>query len=312
MNKSAILKRLGRIFVTLIGVTFISFALIYLAPGDPIRTMYLASGNMPNEEIIEQTREAMGFNKPFYEQYANWLFNIFRGNFGDSISLNRPVADVVFTRLTNSLQLAISSLLLMIVVSVPLGILAAIKENKFVDYIIRLFTFFGISMPGFLVGTILLYVVALRLKLIPVIAVGGGIEMLILPSATLAFSMSAKYIRQIRAIVIEELKSGYVVGARARGISFFQIIIRDVMPNALPPLVTLLALSFGSLLSGVAVIEVIFSYPGIGSLAVDAISSYDYPLIQAYVLLISLVYMVVNLIVDISYQFLDPRIARGI
>ncbi len=306
------LKRLIRIFITLIGVSFISFSLIYLAPGDPIRTMYLASGNMPNEEIIEKTREAMGFNDPFHIQYSKWLINILKGDLGNSYSLNRPVSDIVFTRLNNSLKLAISSLLLMILISLPLGILSAVKENKLTDYIIRFYTFLGISMPGFLVGTILLYVVALRLKLIPVIAVGGGLEMLILPSITLAFSMSAKYIRQIREIVIEELQQGYVIGAKTRGIKFSQILIKDIIPNTLPPLVTLLALSFGSLLSGVAVVEVIFSYPGIGSLAVSAISSYDYPLIQAYVLLISLIYMSVNLLVDMSYKFLDPRISRGI
>ncbi len=312
MNKKEISHRLVQIGITLLGISFITFALIYLAPGDPIRTMYISSGNIPSEEIIEQTREAMGLNKPFLVQYLNWVKNILMGDFGISYSFNQPVIEIIGKRIVKTLDLALVSIFLMLAISLPLGVIAAIKENKIVDTLIRFYTSFGISMPGFFVGTLLLYFVALKLKLLPVVSVGGGLKMLILPAITLAFAMSAKYTRQVRTIVLEELNKEYVMGARARGIKFSTIILKDVSVNILLPLITLLGISFGSLLSGVAVVEVIFSYPGIGRMAVDAITAYDYPLIQAYVLLISIVYMTMNLLVDISYAYLDPRIRMSI
>lgn len=310
MNKKEFLNRFIQILVTLLGISIITFGLVYIAPGDPVRTMYLASGNLPSEEIIERTKEAMGLNNPFHVQYLNWLSNILQGDLGISYSLNRPVVEAISSRVAKSFNLTVTSLFLTLIISFPLGIISAIYKNKFTDYLVRFCTFLGISSPNFLVGTLLLYFIALKWKFLPVISNGTGLTPLILPSVTLAFSMSSKYIRQIRTIVLNELEQDYIMGAKSRGIKFSHIIIKDLIPNTLPPLITLLAISFGSLLSGVAVVEVIFSYPGIGSLAVDAISAYDYPLIQAYVLLTSLCYMVVNLLVDISYPILDPRILK--
>ncbi len=312
MNKKQIMQRLIQIIITLFGISIITYALIFLAPGDPVRTMYISGGNIPSEAIIEKTREAMGLNKPFLEQYLNWLGDILQGDFGTSFSLDQPVGEILWKRLIQSLYLALSSILLMLVISIPLGIISAIKANKPIDTIISAYTSLGISMPGFFVGTLLLYLFALKFKLLPVVSVGGGIKMLILPSITLAFAMSAKYTRQVRSIVLDELNKAYVIGARARGIKFRDIIFKDVFINILLPLLTLLGISFGSLLSGVAVVEVIFSYPGIGKMAVDAITAYDYSLIQGYVLLISLLYMSINLLVDISYYFLDPRIKNSL
>ncbi|ONI43839.1 nickel ABC transporter permease subunit NikB [Candidatus Epulonipiscioides gigas] len=307
MSKKNILSRVLQLLITLVGITFITFSLIYLAPGDPVRTMYISSGNIPSEEIIEQTREAMGLNKPFLVQYIDWLGGVLTGDLGMSFSLNKPVIDIIAKRIGKTLNLSIMSLVIMLTISIPPGIISAIKANKPFDYIVRAYTSLGISMPGFLVGTLLLYFVGLKLNLLPIVSIGNNIESLILPATTLAFAMSAKYIRQIRSIVLDELTKDYVIGAKARGIRFCDIVIKDIFPNILLPLVTLLGISFGSLLSGVAVVEVIFSYPGIGAMAVDAITSYDYSLIQAYVLLISIIYMSVNLLVDISYSFLDPR-----
>lgn len=292
------------------GITFLTFSLIHLAPGDPVTTMYLSSGFLPKDEIIQETRESMGLHLPFHEQYFNWLGQVLQGDLGQSYSLNRPVAEAIAPRFQKSLYLTLSSLGLTLLISFPLGILAGVYRNRPVDYLLRGYCFLGVSCPGFLVGTIMLYVFALRFSLFPVVSAGIGIKPLILPSITLAFAMSSKYIRQIRSIVIGELSKEYVLGAKARGIPFFHIMIRDVFPNILPPIVTLLALSFGSLLSGVAVVEVIFTYPGIGSMAVNAISSYDYPLIQAYVLITSVVYMLLNFIVDLCYPLLDPRMRK--
>ena len=211
-------------------------------------------------------------------------------------------------RLIPTLKLAFLSLIIMLVIAVPSGIIAAIKQNKFADYLIRGITFLGISMPNFWVGLLLLYVVALKLNLLPVISIGGGFKTMILPAVTLAFAMAAKYTRQVRTAVLEELNKDYVIGAKARGLSDGKILLRHVFPNSLLPLITLLGLSLGSLLGGTAVVEVIFSYPGLGNLAVTSITAYDYPIIQAYVLWIALIYMIINLIVDLSYTLVDPKV----
>ncbi len=311
MNKKTIYNRIIQVIISLLGISILTYGLIYLSPGDPIRTMYISSGSIPSEQVIEETRELLGLNKPFLEQYFNWITGVLTGDLGYSYSLSAPVSSLILPRLINSFYLAVISLVFMIVISLPLGIISAVKKDTFIDYIIRGYTFFGISSPNFFVGTLLLYFFALKLNFLPVVPFKINFEAMILPSLTLAIAMSAKYIRQLRTIVLDELSKDYVWGAKARGFKMKHIIFHDVLINILPPMVTLLALSFGSLLSGVAVVEVIFSYPGIGSLAVNAITAYDYNLIQAYVLIISVIYMIANLLVDIAYPYLDPRLKNG-
>ena len=308
MKKKQLINRIIQMAMVLFGISLVTFALTYLSPGDPVRTMYASSGMMPSEEVIQQTREALGLDRSFFVQYWCWLKDCLSGYFGISYTAKEPVADVILLRLGPTLKLAFMSLIVMLMISVPFGMLAAVKQNKAIDYIIRGTTFLGVSIPNFWIGLILLYVVALKFKLLPVISTGDGIEKMILPVLTLAFAMSAKYTRQVRTAILEELNQDYVIGARARGIKESTILWRHVFPNALLPLITLLGLSLGSLLGGTAVIEVIFSYPGLGNLAVSAIMAYDYPLIQAYVVWIALIYMIINLLVDISYRYLDPRV----
>ncbi len=300
-----------QILVVLVGISFLTFLLIYLSPGDPVTAMYAATGNMPSEEVINQTREELGLNRIFIEQYGSWIRNCLHGDFGTSYSMHQQVSTLLLSRVLPTLKLALSSLFLMLLFAVPMGMLSAVYNGKPIDYVIRALTFFGVSMPNFWVGLLLLYFLALKLGIVPVISTGQGIQQLILPALTLAFAMTAKYTRQVRTAVLEELNKDYVTGARARGISERTILWRHVFPNALLPLVTLLGLSLGSLLGGTSVVEVIFSYPGLGSLAVTAITAMDYPLIQGFVLWIALIYMVVNLIVDISYNYLDPRIREA-
>lgn len=186
----------------------------------------------------------------------------------------------------------------------------ATHKNSIVDYALRGITFFGVSMPNFWVGLLLMLIFCVRLRMLPVVSSGGDLKSLILPSVTLAFAMSAKYTRQVRTAILEELNQDYVTGARARGVKEWQILWQNVFPNSLLPLITMLGLSLGSLLGGTAVVEVIFSYPALGSLAISAITSRDYPLIQGYVLWIALIYMAVNLVVDLSYNRLDPRLRK--
>lgn len=306
MKKGDLFRRLLQIVIVLCGISFITFALTYMAPGDSVRAMYAASGTIPSEEILEQTREKMGLNEPFFTQYLSWLTDCLRGDFGTSYMYHRPVAELILERLGPTLRLAFFSLALMLIVAVPLGILSATHKGRPADFIIRVGTFFGVSLPNFWVGLMLLYVFSVRLGVLPVVSDGQGFRKMILPAVTLAFAMAGKYTRQVRTAFLGELNQDYVTGARCRGISERMILWRHVLPNAVLPLITMLGLSLGSLLGGTAVVEVIFSYPGLGNLAVDAITSMDYPLIQGYVLWIALIYMALNLLVDLSYRFLAP------
>ncbi len=307
MNKNQLISRLLQMLVVLIGISFITFLLTYLSPGDPARNVYTHSGIMPTTEMIEQMRVTLGLNKPFFTQYTDWVLNCLQGNFGDSFMLNKPVAELLMDRLWPTLKLTLAATVLMLLFSVPLGVLSAVNHNKPIDYFVRAVTFFGVSIPNYWLGLMLILIFCVKLGLLPVVSSAGDFESLILPAVTLAVAMTAKYTRQVRTAVLEELHSDYVIGARARGVSESQILWRNVLPNSLLPLITMLGLSVGSLLGGTSVVEIIFSYPGLGNLAVAAIMSADYFLVQGYVLWVSVIYMLINLIVDISYNYVDPR-----
>ena len=302
--------RLAHIFLVLLGVSFLSFLLMYVSPGDPVRAMYAVSGSIPSDEVLEQTREELGLNDPFFIQYGNWISNCLRGDFGTSYSKGEAVATLLMERVMPTIQLALLSLVIMVLVAVPIGVYSALRQNSILDYLLRGTTFISISMPNFWVGLLLLYVVAMKLGWLPVVSNQMNFQRLILPAVTLAIAMAGKYARQVRAAILEELRQDYVAGARARGLSERCVLWCHVLPNAVLPLITMLGLSLGSLLGGTAVVEVIFSYPALGSLAISAITSRDYPLIQGYVLWIALIYMAVNLVVDLSYNRLDPRLRK--
>ena len=293
--------------IVLIGISFLTFLLTYISPGDPVRNMYISMGMVPDEEAIAETRAKMGLDDPFFTQYFRWLGNCLRGDFGTSFSWNKPVVSLLATRIWPTLKLTLCSLVLMLVIAVPLGMLSAVHKNRFIDFFVRVITFFGVSLPNFWVGLLLILWFCVKLKLLPVVSSGGDFKSLILPSVTLAVAMSAKYTRQVRTAVLEELSSDYVIGARARGVKESKILWGNVFPNSLLPLITMLGLSIGSLLGGTSVVEVIFSYPGMGKLAVDAITTLDYNLVQGFVLWVAIIYMVVNLLVDLSYNYIDPR-----
>ena len=307
MSRKKLLFRLLQIIVVMVGISFITFFLTYLSPGDPVKNMYLSMGQMPSEKVIEQTRSSMGLNDPFLTQYFRWLGNCLHGDFGTSYSLHKPVTGLLLERLGPTLKLTALSLVMMLLLSVPLGVLSALYKNSFVDYLARGLTFIGCAMPNFWVALLLMLAFCVRFTIFPVISANADFKSLFLPALTLAIAMASKYTRQVRATVLEELNQDYVTGALARGVRKSQIIWRNVFPNALLPLVTMLGLSVGSLLGGTSVVEIIFSYPGLGNLAVTAITSSDYNLIQGYVLWMALIYMVINLIVDASYLYIDPR-----
>ena len=307
MNRNQILSRLLQMVIVLIGISFLTFLLSYLSPGDPARNIFTHAGIMPSSEMIEEMRKTLGLDKPFFTQYKDWLFNCLQGNFGDSFMLQKPVKDLLLERLWPTLKLTLASTVLMLLFSVPLGVISAVNHNKPIDYFVRMITFFGVSIPNFWLGLMLILIFCVKLGLLPVVSSAGDFKSLILPAVTLAVAMTAKYTRQVRTAVLEELHSDYVIGARARGVSESKILWGNVLPNSLLPLITMLGLSIGSLLGGTSVVEIIYSYPGLGNLAVSAIMSADYFLLQGYVLWVSIIYMMINLIVDISYNYVDPR-----
>ncbi len=305
-----LLGKLVQLLVVLVSVSFLTFLLMELAPGEPGTAMYEAAGIIPTEEMLAATREQLGLNEPFMQRYLTWLWDCLHGDLGTSFSQHDTVLNLISKNMQSTLTLAFSILAVTLVCALPLGVLSAVKKGKCSDYLIRYTSFIGISAPNFLVALILTYVVCYQLGWLPVYNPYGSPNALILPVLTLAIGMIATYTRQIRALFLDELSQDYVYGARARGISEMQIICCHVMRNIMLPLLTLVAYSLGSLLGGVAIVEVIFSFPGLGNLMIYAVSMRDYPLIQGLVLWIALCYTVINIVTDVLYQVFDPRLRK--
>ena len=303
-----IVGRLLQMLGTLIGVSFLTFCLTWLAPGDPVSMLLETADTVVSAELVEQTRHDLGLDQPFLVQYVNWAGGVLHGDMGMSYSAKKPVVDKLLEGFAGTLLLAVVTIIFVLIISLPLGIWSAVKRNKLPDYIVRGLSFIGVSMPSFWIGLLLLYFFGLKLRLFPIAQSEVTAAGIVLPALTLAIYMSSKYMRQVRTVILEELNHDYVVGARARGLSETTILWKHVLPNAILPLITLLGMSIGWLLGGVAVIEMVFSWPGIGNMAVRAISMRDYPLIEGFVLWIAIVYMVINLLVDMSYSWLDPRL----
>ena len=304
-------KRLLQLIPILFAITFLSFGMMRLAGSDVVEQKMENTSGTVSQEMIDAAREELGLDKPFIVQYCTWLGNLLRGDMGTSYVSNKPVFSTFVSKLPATLLLAAVSILLTVIVSIPLGIWSAVNQNKAADYLIRTASFIGNSLPNFFVSLLLMYVFAIRLNWLPVISRGVSLQSVALPSFTLAIAMSAKYLRQVRATVLDELSKDYVLGAKARGVKFSTIMIKSVMKASLVTIITLLTLSIGSLLGGTAIVESIFMWDGVGKMAVDAINMRDYPIIQAYVMWMAIIYVLVNLITDVSYRYLDPRIRLG-
>jgi peptide/nickel transport system permease protein len=282
-----------------------------IAGSDAITEMYADKGAVA-QEIIDAKRAELGLDRPFMEQYVRWLGGLLTGDMGVSYVSGRNVFDTFVSKLPATLLLTLLSVIATILISIPLGVVAAVHHDRVVDYIIRFFSFIGNSLPNFFVGLLLMQLLAIKLGLLPVISSGTGLESAIMPTLTLAIAMSSKYMRQVRATVLEELNKEYVIGAKARGIRNHILLWKSVMKASMLTIITLLALSIGSLLGGTAIIESIFMWDGVGKLAVDAITMRDYPMIQAYVVWMAMIYVLVNLVTDLLYHLLDPRIRLGV
>lgn len=310
MNKY-IGKRFLQLIPVLLGITFLSFAMMRAAGSDAIIELYGDKGAVA-QEIIDAKRAELGLDQPFLVQYGSWLKGLLTGDMGVSYVSGKDVFGTFVSKLPATLLLTALSIGATVIISIPLGIWAAVKHDKFTDYFLRFFSFIGNSLPNFFVALLLMQLFSIKWKLLPVISGGTTVQGAILPTLTLAIAMSAKYMRQVRAAVLEELNKDYVLGAAARGVRGRVILWKSVLKSAMLTILTLLALSIGSLLGGTAIIESIFMWDGVGKLAVDAITMRDYPLIQAYVVWMAIIYVMVNLVTDILYHVLDPRIRLGV
>ena len=306
-----VLKRMIQLIPILFAITFLSYGMMRIAGSDVVTQKMENTGTVVSDEVLNAAREQLGLDKPFLTQYAVWLGKLLRGDMGNSYVSGKPVFATFISKLPATLLLTAVSIVMTIIISVPLGVLAAVKQNCVTDYVIRFFSFIGNSLPNFFVSLILMYVLAIRLRWFPVIAKDVSLKSVAMPAITLATAMSAKYLRQVRATVLDELSKDYVAGARARGIRFSVTLWKSVMKASLVTILTLLMLSVGNLLGGTAIVESIFMWDGVGKMAVDAISMRDYPIIQAYVRWMAIIYVAVNLLTDLSYRFLDPRIRLG-
>lgn len=281
--------------------------MMYLAPSDPISMKYISMGTVGYKEYIEKKKQEMGYNDNFVKQYVRWSKKVLKGDFGISTRYGVPVKDEIKKRVPKTLALTGTSVLITILVSLPFGIMSAHYKNKWIDQMVRFFSFLGISIPSFWLGLMLMYVFSVKFKLLPIIG-GDGIKSLILPSITLSAWLISVYVRRIRTCILEEINKDYVVGLKSKGISYYKIMIFHILPNSLLTIITMFGMSIGAILGGTTIIETVFEYRGLGKMAADAITNRDYFLMQGYVIWTGIIFVTINLLVDILSKFIDPRI----
>ena len=304
-----IAKRLLHLAGILIAVSFLTFLLMYLAPGDAAVKKLNAQGIAVSQEVLDRTRADMGLDRPFLVQYGDWAWKVLRGDLGVSFKDGTSVVGKLGKAMGYTALLALGSLALALLVSLPLALLTALKKDTAADYILRFFSFVANSLPNFLISVLLMYFLCVRTRLLPVVA-DKSLKGLLLPAAALSIPMIGRFLRQFRAEILEQLGKSYVAGARTRGVKGRYILFRNVLHNASISILTIVGLSVGTLFGGSVVIETIFRWPGLGKLAMDAITNRDYPVIQGFVLFSAAVYVLVNLVTDIAYHWIDPRVRQ--
>ena len=297
-------NRLAAGLLVVFGISVFTFALVHMIPGDPVRMML---GQKATQEQVEQIREQMGLNKPLVEQYATYITGIIQGDFGTSLKTGQPVLKEILNRFPATVKIAVSAILIAIVVGIALGIVAAKYKDTIVDRAVLTLATLGVSIPGYWLGLLLMLLFAVKWKWFP-IAGGTGFKDLVLPAVTLGVYASTIICRLTRSGMLEVLSQDYIRTARAKGIDETIILFRHAFRNVMIPVVTVVGLQMASLLGGAVLIEQVFSWPGIGTLAIDAIFSRDFPMIQGTTLFMGIVYVSVNIVIDLLYGFIDPRI----
>jgi len=299
-----LIRRVYHSIPTLIGALLFIFILVRVLPGDPAR---LIAGPEALEEDVQRIREQLGLNKPIYIQFVDYVSTILRGDFGRSIKFGTPVINEILFRLPYTIALALVAEAIAVSVALPLGILSALKPNSKVSYITSVISLIGASTPSFWIALILIYVFSVSLKLLP----SSGAESprhIVLPAITLSLLLMGNLTRITRSSVIDALSSNHVLTAVAKGLKDRVVIMRHVLKNALIPIITIMGLQVGNLLGGAIITETVFAWPGIGSLLIDAIFFRDYILIQGIILFMVLTFIIINIVVDVIYAYVDPRI----
>ena len=308
---SWILHRLLLAFPVWVGISLLAFGLGALTPGDPATiVLQRRTGEPPSASAILALRHELGLDRPFAVRYGRWLADAARGDLGVSYRTGEPVLAALAIRFPRTAALALAALLLAVAVAVPVGLVTAARQNSVLDHVARISTLLLGSLPSYWLGYLLILLFSVGLHLLPV-AGWGGPRHLVLPSLTLAIGVAASLSRLTRATILEELQQGYVHTARAKGVPEHVVLVRHCLRNAGIPLATVTALRFGHLLAGAVIVETVFAWPGIGSYVVDAIYDRDYPVIQGFVLFTGTVFVLVNLLADLAYHWLDPRIRAG-
>ncbi len=303
-----LLSRLVTTVPVLFGVSLLVFMMLHLVPGDPVKMMLSEFQTTPQQ--VELLRSQLHLDESLPQQYGRFVVNALQGDLGLSIRSKRPVRNEIAENLGSTLQLAASALLIAIGIGMPLGIIAALKQHSWLDIGPMIFALSGVSMPSFWLGLLLIFLFSLRLGWFP--ATGGGdLKHLILPALTLGLGASAIIARLTRSSMLEVLRQDYMTTARAKGLNEFTVVLRHGLKNALIPVVTIFGLQFGSLLAGAVVVETVFARPGIGRLIVNSILAKDFPMVQGIILFTATAYVVANLLVDLAYGLLDPRIRIG-
>ena len=303
-----ILKRLATVIPILIGISFLSFALISLSPSNPAEVALRVNEIVPTEEAVKSMEEQLGINKPYVERYVTWLTDSLQGDFGNSYVNNKPVATLIGQAIPNTIKLAFVALLITIVFSVLVGILCAVYEGSFGDKLARALVFVGTAMPSFWVGLLLIWIFSVKLNLFPT----SGMERpssIVLPAITLALAYISTYVRLIRNNMVQNKHENYVYYARIRGLKETTI-IKHIFKNSLQSSLTALGMSIPKLIAGTVIVENIFAWPGVGRVCVDAIFNRDFPVIQAYILLMAVLFVICNLLVDIFSVVIDPRMRK--
>lgn len=303
-------SRLSQLFIMLFVLSFFTFLLMKITPGDPIRSILKVDDVSVTTEKEEQLKKEYGFDEPILKQYGDWIINVAQFDLGESLISKKPVSELILERLPATLALAMGGLSVLFLISIPLGVISALYENRWPDYIGRWFALVGASIPSFWLGLLLMYFFSLKLQWLPMMG-RGTFAHFVLPSITLGIAMAPMYITLLRERLITILQSPYIEAAKARGISRSRILFFHAFRGSLIPLVTMFGLSLGSLLGGLSVIEILFSWPGMGELIVQAVTQRDYPLIQGFIIVIGLLIVVTNLLVDLLYMIINPQVQQG-
>lgn len=306
-----IVRRFFQLIFLLFGITFLVFSSMYLAPGDPAS---MIGGPTATESDLEAIRDDLGLNDPFLTQYGRYIANLAQGDLGFSYQTRQPVAEAIAIRFPNTLKLAIASMIIAIIIGIFAGLISALKHNSWLDVTSTTFALGGISIPNFWLGSILILIFSVNLQWLPVAGLSDpwwtaeGIKQLILPAITLGTGSAAMIARMVRSSMLEVVRADYVRTARAKGVKERSVIWIHTLKNAMIPVITVIGLNFGALLGGTIITEKVFAINGVGRLMIDAIAARDFPMVQGSVLLVATLFVLVNLIVDIVYTYIDPRI----